>query len=200
MARLTQTAASYTGTEPLTTQQAKDYLKVDHAEEDVLIDIFVSSARAMIEGMSGHIIAPATVVESWDDFPLGRTLPLSTQPPESITSIQYYDADNIQQTLSSSLYHEVLDKSDPRVRLIEGESWPTTYIRPDAVQVTIESGAVATIDKRLLNALYLSLHDMYYHRGDTETGPQPHIRNQIKRIISNVNNWYRKGRLLEGGI
>ena len=54
-------------------------------------------------------------------------------PITEITSIKYYDSDNAEQTLSTSLYDVDIESEPSRVCRSYSQTYPLTYDRPNAI-------------------------------------------------------------------
>lgn len=69
------------------------------------------------------------------------TLPLPPLVSSTGLSVTYFDTDNASQTLSSTTYDVVVPMEAQGYFLPkQGESWPSTRLRPDAVTVRFEAG------------------------------------------------------------
>lgn len=150
---------------PITLSEAKSYLKVDHDDDDTLIDQLTRAATEFVESTLGYALITQTIKAVYDDWEI--VLPLSNV--QSVTSVKYYDVDNTQQTWASSNY---LIDSDGKPNCITKKtsvSWPTLYDRPSAVEVIYiagygdDSGDVRQEDKI---AIYKTLADWYEMRED----------------------------------
>ena len=91
----------------LTVEQVKPHLclTTDYTEQDSVIQDYIDSAVAEIDGIAG-MLNRALITQSWtavmDDFPSSIVLPLP--PGQSVTSVKYYDSDGVLQTVSASNY------------------------------------------------------------------------------------------------
>jgi len=109
--------------EPLTTAEAKAQIRSVQSLEDTLVDTYVKAARQAAE----HHLARGLLTQTWtlalSEFVNVIPLPMAV-PLASVTSVKYYDVDNVQQTLPTTVY-EVDTKSRPgRVALKAGQTWP----------------------------------------------------------------------------
>lgn len=97
-------------TEPIDLTEAKLQCRVDGTDEDDLLTLYISAARQFVENYTGRALISQTWELVLDDF--SDTMMLPKGPAQSITSITYYDTDEVLQTLATDQY--VLDSaSDP---------------------------------------------------------------------------------------
>lgn len=151
--------------EPVTLVEAKSHLRVDHTDEDDLISILIQAAREMVEKHTNRSLITQTRVIKLDGFPWGDTLRLTDGPVSSITSIYYDDDADANTLLASSLYWTDLDSNIPRVRV--KSSFPSTYDKPNAVQITYIAGYGADgsyVPQPLKQAMLLILGHLYENR------------------------------------
>lgn len=124
--------------EPITTSQAKKQLEIADSDttHDDQIELLIQEVREQWE----HDTDSATITQTWtqtfEEFKDG--MQLAMRPIISISSITYYDGDNTQQTLASSVYS--LDDTTRQIRLDVDQTWPTTKSRWDAITVTFTAG------------------------------------------------------------
>jgi uncharacterized phiE125 gp8 family phage protein len=156
--------------EPVTLVEAKLHCRVDHTDDDNLINGLISAATGHLDGWSG-ILGRCLITQSWrqDYDAFADTLRLPLGPAASITSITYYDGDNTQQTLATSVYGLFVDDAGPYVRLKPDQDWPGTYDRPDAVSVTWVCGA-ATVLPAIKAAILLLIGHWYANREAVNVG------------------------------
>lgn len=99
------------------------------------------------------------------------TIELRKPPVASVSSITYLDADGASQTLATSVYAVNTKRWPPRIRLADGQSWPTTQDYTDnAVTITFVAGfgASSTDPKWALyqEAVRVKVKRMYDGCGD----------------------------------
>jgi uncharacterized phiE125 gp8 family phage protein len=89
--------------EPISLEQARAHLRIDRYDEDALIASLIAAATAHLDGWSG-ILGRALINQTWSQkfprFPSRAVLGLALAPVQSIVSITYFDADNVEQTLA----------------------------------------------------------------------------------------------------
>lgn len=149
-------------------------LRSPNGGEDDSIERKLWAAVSMAEHTTFRAISPQTSRLTLSGFPTCH-IELDRPPIIEVESLQYYDENGDLQTLDEDVYR-VTAESGPmagkgRVDLVDGESWPSTATRPDAVQVTYRHGYVApdspdTIDvpKDLQAAIELIAQELYKQR------------------------------------
>jgi uncharacterized phiE125 gp8 family phage protein len=155
--------------EPVTLDEAKAWLWVEHSADDTLIGKMISTAVARLDGYYG-ILGRAMINQTWrQDFTDWKTefrLPLPNV--SSITSITYFDASNTQQTVSASLYELLEDSYGSYVRFRDAFTSPALYDdRIDVVKVTFVAGYGATaanVPAPLQSAICMIVAHLYANR------------------------------------
>lgn len=127
--------------EPLDRTELKNsHVRVTGTDDDTYIDGLIAAARIVTETQTGRSLITQTWQANFEGFPSWRVLTLEKSPIQSITHIKYYDADDVLQTLDSSLYTLDATVNPARIVLNYEGSWPLTYSRADAVQITYDAG------------------------------------------------------------
>lgn len=135
--RIVRTAAP--AHRPLSIDDARAYLRVDHYDEDASIDAMLDAAVSRLDGWSG-ILGRCMITQTWrvdlSRFPAGDVrLPF---PDIQSATVEYTDVAGSGQTFTAwNLGH---DARGGYLRLQDGAEWPETSERPDAVRVTIVAG------------------------------------------------------------
>ena len=124
---------------PVSLSDAKAHLMITGGDHDVVLLRKIGAATQVAEALvRGH----TKFVQGTHDVTLGEfpgnsgriTLPLP--PLKSITHVRYYNSTNGASTLSSTVWDEVKPAKMPGfIEPKSGETWPDTYLRPDAVSV-----------------------------------------------------------------
>lgn len=143
----------------------KLHLRVDHDEEDALIDALTKGAIAHLDGWTGVLgwcIGAQTYVQAYDAFPAGP-IRLPVGPLIEVVSVEYADAGAAYATLPAAEY-DVDDVSSPGWIVPVGE-WPSVE-GTNAVRITFRAGhetathprldAVRVIVKLLVGHWYLN--------------------------------------------
>lgn len=159
--------------EPLSLAEAKSHLRVDGDADDSFITDLIVSAREYVETHTRRALINQTVTAYMRDWPDHYQLKLPKPPLSSVTSVKYYDADNVQQTLSSSLYYVFKPSKDSLGRVEIIDDWPTTYDRPDAIEIIYVAGygsTSASVPSQAKHAMRLLIGHWYENREQVVAG------------------------------
>ncbi len=159
---------------PLSVAELKAQTRVDWADDDTIIERYIGAAVSYLDGYSG-VLGRAIINQTWkiEDRYLCTRMRLPLGDASAITSIKYYDADNSQQTASSSLYSLHTDSLGPFVELKSGQSWPAVYDRPDAVEILWVAGfgaAATAVPPAIVQAIALLAAHWYENRSAVGEG------------------------------
>lgn len=161
-------------TEPLNIERVKTHLRLeeDEHEEDEYIEDLIKAARKDCEAFQNR----AYITQTWelwlDGWPDGDEIKIPLPPLASVSSVKYYDTSDSEATFSSD-YYFVDSKSEPgRVVLKDGQSWPTTTLRPaNGVCVTFVAGygAASAVPENIKRAILLLIGHLYENRETVQT-------------------------------
>jgi uncharacterized phiE125 gp8 family phage protein len=163
---------------PVSLSEAKAHLRVDFSEDDTLIGSLIAAAVSHLDGYSG-VLSRALVTQTWRaDFmrwpESDRILRLPLAPVASVTSVKYFDASNVEQTLSASGNYALLtDHIGPYLRFTPSFTAPTLYDeRDDAVRVTFVAGFgnATAVPQAIKAAILFMVADLYAQRETFSAG------------------------------
>lgn len=177
------TLVSAPATMPVTLIEAKKHLRVDHSDDDDLIEIYIKAATDYVDGPTGFL-GQALVDQTWDlyldAFPASE-IDIQLPPVIAIVGVFYADGDNVEQEVDSSDY--VLDTAGywPRVIPAGSFSWPATYTKTSAVRVRFRAGYVnastspdsGEIPFGIKAGILLNIGSLYEHRETVVVGQTP---------------------------
>lgn len=171
---------------PVVLAEIKRQVRVLHDDDDSDLDAYLDAAIEHLDGYAG-ILGRALINQSWrQDFgTFACVMRLPLEPVSSVTSVTYYDGDNAQQTLATSVYTVLTDDRGPYIALKYGQSWPSTYSRRDAVSVTFVAGygaAATDVPARIKQAIKLHAAHMYEVR-ETSTESQLYPTETYERLV-----------------
>lgn len=175
--------------EPVTTAQAKSWLRVSGSDDDTLIDAIVASARRWVEEYCGIRLITQTVTQTIDDWPGSaqsraeaitvdqaksgalQWVELLASPVQSISSVKTYDDSDNEATWGSGNYRLSAAADGDRARLVPvgSASWPSATRNSDGVVIEYVAGfgdAGSDVPADITLALRLLIAGMYENRGD----------------------------------
>jgi uncharacterized phiE125 gp8 family phage protein len=165
--------------EPITLVEAKAHLRVDHTDDDTLIQGLIAASRTSCENWTGRAFITQTLELVIDDFPSDEIL-IPKPPLQSVTSIKYDDADGVEQTLGTLLY-AVDNVSQPGWVVPSSEGWPTSiWDGINSVRIRYVAGydpgtdspidLAANVPASIKAAMFLLLGQLYDQREDIVVG------------------------------
>lgn len=174
-------------TEPVTLAEAKRQLFIaesDTSNDQELVSR-IQAAREQWEHDTDSATLTQTLSVTAPAF-AGREIILPSKPLQSVSWVKYYDDLDTLQTLSTSLYS--VDLKERAIRLNWNITWPTTYIRWDAVQVQYVAGnsTISAVDAIAKQAMLLLI--TYYHFGNRGDNDRP---NDLRAYESLVRRFMR---------
>lgn len=122
----------------------KLHLRRDDDDDDEYIKAVRNAAIAQVDGPRGYL-SRALVDQEWEVRFAGfyyNEFYVPLPPLLEVVSLKHYDANNVLQTISTSVY-DVLGIGSigrGRIALNSGNAWPTTYARDEAVQLRFRAG------------------------------------------------------------
>ena len=162
--------------EPVSLDEARLHVRQDgddSADDDYLESLIVAARRWCEERLCQQFVT-ATLTLTLDCFPCreGGLIEFPKSPLISVAAaspivwVKYYDAANAQQTLSATEYDYDLTSKPGRLRPAYGYSWPTTYVRMNAVEIkyTAGHGAAAAVPQTIKQAILLLVGHWYANR------------------------------------
>lgn len=166
MYRPVQTAAP--DATPLTIEEAKKHLNVEHADDDSYIESLIAAAVARLDGRAG-ILRRCLMTQTWrQDFDcFARSLLLPLEPVSAIGSVTYKDASGVTQTVAPSSYALLEEDIGPVVRFVQAFTVPAVADDGPAVSVTFTAGygdEPEDVPQPIRHALLLLIADWYQNR------------------------------------
>lgn len=151
----------------LSVDELKEHLRVDHSDEDMLIEGYGKAAMNQIEEFTSR----ALLTQTWDvwfaDWPEDGALELPRPQLQSVTSVKYTPAGGVQQTLSPSVYRVESEREPGRVRPAFGQEWPGETLDtglPLVVRMVCGWPDAESVPAGVVQALRWLVGHMYEHR------------------------------------
>jgi uncharacterized phiE125 gp8 family phage protein len=160
--------------EPLTLQEAKDWMRIDAATEDALIEVLIPAARRWAEGYARR----ALITQTWDlvldCFPVNPVEILLPMPTlQSVTSINYIDTAGASQLLDPAAYQVDTVGEPGRIAPAFGTVWPQTREQLNAVTIRFVAGygvAAQDVPEGIRNGMLMLIAHMFERRESTVVG------------------------------
>ncbi len=169
--------------EPVSLEEAKKQLGVEHDLQEALITRCLKSAREWCENAQERSYCPQTWYLYRDDFPADNgPIKLERPPITAVTSIKYTTSDGVQNTLAPADY--VVSLPQAKIMPAYGLTWPTdTLTVIDAVVVEFAAGTAAEVPEKTKQAILLLTSWFYMHRGDETEAPDEDTKRAVKSLL-----------------
>lgn len=152
---------------------------IDFSDDDALALQLIQAATDHLDGYAG-ILGRCMVNQTWRvDFADWSTCGYMRLPfPDvsAISSVAYFDGDNVETALATSNYQRLEDARGSLVRFVDGFASPTLYSdREDAVRVTFVAGygaAASNVPMALRVAVMMLAAHWYWNRREMGKTPE----------------------------
>ena len=157
--------------EPITLTEAKNFLRVDHSDDDTLITTLITASRQMCEEYTRRILITTTIDEFFDNFPtntwnnLYNLLYLSRGPVSSVTSVKYINEIGSELTINSANYIVDLISEPARIQSTDGWFSLAGVVNQVIVRYVVGTSK-ANVPKPLIQGMMLVISDLYDQRSD----------------------------------
>lgn len=135
----------------ITLPEAKAHLRVDHSDDDLLIQALIEAATTYAEKFTGRAFVDQTWDYYQDSFPSSSSLfacpnALELPKPPLIAILGVFYESGGEQPFTDYLVDYGGENNPARLYLSASGSWPTPSIQPNAVRVRFRAGYVNTGD------------------------------------------------------
>lgn len=170
-------------------------IESDENEHDALLEGFVQGATDYLDGWSG-ILGRCMISQTWrQDFRCWQTCMRLPFPDVQSVTVKYFDEDDVETTVASSLYELLEDTRGSYVKFLGSFSRPSLTDQRDApISITFVAGygaEAAAVPKSLRIATQMLAGHWFLHREAVATGdviPAP-------LSFASLTNPYRRHRI-----
>ena len=159
--------------EPVTLGEARLHCRVDVEDDDDLLLRLIMAARQYAEQREWRAYLTQTLELYLDCWPVRTEIWLPRPPLQSITSVKYYDEDDVEYTLASTAYLVDSVSQPGRLVLRSGQSWPSATLRPaNAIVIRFVAGwaSLGELPLRIRQAMLLLIGHWYENREASISG------------------------------
>lgn len=179
---------------PVSLTEAKLHLRVDDTAEDALITSLIEAAVAHFDGLGD--LGRAMITQGWAQWfnQSPGYVRLQMGPFISITSVEYYDRDNVLQSAPTSDFEAWLDGDYVTMKPKLDKQWPGAYSRPDAIKVTYQAGfggSPTDVPQSIRHAILMTVAHWYEHRMAVDDARMAEVPMAVDALIGNERvTWY----------
>lgn len=164
------------GALPVSLADVKDYCRVDHDEEDNLLQALLDASVAHVQARVGKVLINQTWRADWDGRVSSFRRYLPVVPVSSITEIAYTDRDGADQTATIGDFHLVASEDEAWLEPKRGKVWPALDASPSALRITYVAGfggEAAVVPANLALAIKQIVAYWYEYREAVVVSGQP---------------------------
>ncbi len=173
--------------EPVALIEARAQCRVIDTAEDDYIAGLIKAAREHCEDIYGWAYSQRTM-ELWlEEWPCEDEISLPRPPLVSVSSVKYYDINDVEYTLPATDYYVNTIAEPGQVHLRAYKSWPSITLRDyNAVCITYTCGYATpeAVPEKVKLALKLLVGHWFENREDSQSGTVNRtIENGLARIL-----------------
>lgn len=187
---------TYVASEPITLQEAKDYLRVTSTADNDYITNLISTARETIEKDTNTAIVLNSYTEYLDGFPIANKGVIDLQVAGDVVgtglpSITYMSSNSVTHDVTLVLDTDfVLAEYKGRPRLQAINEWPEARDLIGSVKITYGVQPTNGIPLPLKQAMYLLISHFYDNRSPVVYGAVKEMPIGYKKLIRPYKNFY----------
>ena len=164
--------------------EAKRHLRVDHDDDDDVIQLYIGAVVSHLDGPSGWLRRALAPQEWAETFPaLTLVQPLGLAPVMGVTGVTYRNPDGVTVVVDPGDYSVI----GGTIVYREGFQAPDVATAPDPVTITYESG-YDEVPGAIRSAVLLMVADLYANREAKVASSQ--VANPSARMLLDP---YRRG-------
>ena len=156
---------------PVTTAEAKAYLRVDDTDQHAVIDGLIAAATTWAEGVTRRAFITRALAVRYESFPpVGVDMILDNPKVSTLTAVTYEDSDGVAQVITFATELD-LEPLYGRVREAEGFSWPQG-VRSTTWRYDAGYGDETAVPAQVKQAILIAVAQMFETRVDQPIGAQ----------------------------
>jgi len=178
----------YTGTEVISLDEAKDYLRVDHTEDNDYITELIKIARMQVLKDTNTPVVETTIIEYFDKWPTDNIIQLNYDGIFVGVFLSYYNSANVVQLMIENTDWRKIDYMGlPKIQMI---NTPSLFDRPNAIAVTYSVKPNNDDTTRTLKiAMYMLIQHYYDNRSPVSYLKVDEMPLAYKHIITQYKNY-----------
>jgi uncharacterized phiE125 gp8 family phage protein len=126
--------------EPVSLEEAKNYLRITDSVDDALINSLVVAVRQKAENWTRRLLITQTWTLWMDSAPKDETIIIPLSPLQTVSHINSYDSANTVSTFDSNNYFVDSASIPGRIGLNGGHAWPNALRRMNALEIEFVAG------------------------------------------------------------
>lgn len=156
---------------PVSLAEAKAQLRVEHPDDDVVINRLINTAVAYTDGKG--VLGHAMIQQTWGQWVHSvppQVVRLSMGPVVSVSAVKYYDESGVLQTDTLSNYDITGTPFTTQIGPKDGFNWPVTQDRADAIRIEYVAGygtSASDVPETLRHAMMMLIGHWYDNREST---------------------------------
>jgi uncharacterized phiE125 gp8 family phage protein len=177
--------------EPVPLAEAKRFLRIDHADDDGLVQGLIKAARQRTEARTGR----ALMSQAWrivmDSWPFGGRVALPIMPVAAVTAVRLLDGLGGSQLVAPPVYNLVAGTEPP---VIDCSAVPNPGRARDGIEIDVTAGygpSASDVPEPLRQAMRLMIAHAYAATGPDGRRPAGREPEEIGALLAP----YRLGRL-----
>ena len=181
-------------TDVISLAEAKAHLRVDFSDDDTLISGLIAAAISHVDGKGE--LGRAMITQTWAQWVSQAPgwVRLRMGPFQALTSVEYYDTDNVLQTATLSDFETRLDGDFVICKPKEDFEWPSAETRADAIKITYTAGfgdAATDVPQGIRQALLMLVAHWYENREAASEVKLNDLPRAVDALLGNERvSWY----------
>lgn len=174
--------------EPLSLAEAKQVLRVEHADDDDLIGALIRGARGHVEAATRRALITQTWRHVLDAWPTGGEMAMSPSPLREVLAARVYQSSGATQPLDAGVFAP--DLARDRL-LFDATAVPAPERTHAGIEIDVRVGYGADADavpEPLRQAMRLLVAHWYELRGVVASGQGAPLPENIRALIAPFRN------------